>query len=103
MSAYADDTTMYTLIRSTATIADSIEDISASLDCLQRWGEQWRVRFEPTKSQLLHISNHWAPWAIPQVSFGGHTITAATKVKLLGVTFDNKRELREPYPNSCSA
>ena len=51
MSAYADDTTMYTLIHSTATIADSIEDMSASLDHLQRWGERWRVRFKPTKSQ----------------------------------------------------
>ena len=90
MSAYADDTTMYTLIHSTATIADSIEDMSASLDHLQRWGERWRVRFKPTKSQLLHISNHRPPWAIPQVSFGGHAITAATEVKLLGVTFDNK-------------
>ena len=90
MSAYSCDTTMYALIRSTATIADSIEDMSASHDHLQRWGKQWRVRFEPTKSQLLHISNYRPPWAILQVSFGGHAITAATEVKLLGVTFNNK-------------
>ena len=64
--------------------------MSASLNHLQRWGEQWRVRFEPTKSQLLHISNYWPPWAIPQVSFGGHAVGAATEVKLLSVTFDKK-------------
>ena len=81
---------MHTLIRSTATIADSIEDMSASLDCLQGWGGQWRVRFEPIQSQLFHISNHQPPWAIPQASFGGHAITDATEVKLLGVTLYNK-------------
>ena len=90
MSAYADDTTMNTIFRSTATTAASIEDMSASLDRLQRWGEQWRVRVEPTKFQLLHISNHPPLWAYPQVSFGGHAITAATEVKFRGVTFDNK-------------
>ena len=64
--------------------------MSTSLDRLQRCGELWRVRFGRTKSQLLHISNHRPPWAIPQVSLGGHAITAATELKLLGVTFDNK-------------
>ena len=90
MSAYADNTTMYTLNRSTTTVADSTEDMSASLERLQRWGEQWRVRFEPTKSQPLRLSNHRPIWAIPQVSFGGHAISPATEVKPLGVTFDDK-------------
>ena len=90
MSAYADDSTMNTIFRSTATIAASIEDMYASLDRLQRWGEQWMVRFEPTKFQVLQISDHWPLWAYPQVSFGGHAITAATEGKFLGVTFDKK-------------
>ena len=57
MAVYADDTTLYSLVRSAATINQQASSLQKSLDALHAWGQKWRVKFEPTKSQYLRISN----------------------------------------------
>ena len=99
MGVYADDTTLYTIIRSRHDSAGSIADMQSSLDRLSSWGEQWRIRFEPTKSQLLHIGHHRNPWPLPDLTFGAHDIPCGDELKLLGVTFDSKLTFRRHLRN----
>ena len=63
--------------------------LSLSLDRLHEWGTR-KVRFEPTKSQLIHFTRRTEPWPVPPESFGGHLLEPDQEVKLLGVTFDSK-------------
>ena len=101
MGVYADDTTLYIIIRSRNDSAGSIANMQSGLDRLSSWGEQWRVRFEPTTSQLLHIGHHRNPWPLPELTFRAHDIPRGDELKLLGVTFDSKltfrRHLRNVY------
>ena len=59
------------------------------------------VRFEPTKSQLLHIGHHRNAWPLPELTLRAHDIPRGDELKLLGVTFDSKlifrRHLRHVY------
>ena len=75
MGVYADDTTLYIIIRSRNDSAGSIADMQSGLDRLSSRGEQWLVRFEPTKSQLLHIGHHHLnPWPLQELTFRAHDI-----------------------------
>lgn len=94
MGIYADDTTMYSLIRARNEVADAHADLQTSLNRLHDWGRRWRIRFEPAKSQLLHVALHRQPWPLPEISFGEQTISLSGEVKLLGVTFDSKLSFR---------
>ena len=48
MGVYADDTTLYIIVRSRDDSTGSIADMQSSLDRLGSWGEQWRAHFELT-------------------------------------------------------
>ena len=90
MAVYADDTTLYSLVRSAATINQQASSLQKSLDALHAWGQKWRVKFEPTKSQYLRISNQLDQWPHPRPMFGGMDVPQEESLKLLGVTFDSR-------------
>ena len=90
MAVYADDTTLYKCISSPASITPDTDLLQESLDALHNWGTQWRVAFEPTKSQSLAIAHHRPPWQLPNLVFGGESVQTTSELKLLGVTFDEQ-------------
>ena len=49
LAVYADDTTLYALIRNPDTIAAACNSLQASIDRLQTWGAQWKIKFEAIK------------------------------------------------------
>ena len=55
-----------------------------------RWGQQWRIQFEPTKSQRLILCNARKRPDFPPTTFAGEIIPDSDYLKLLGVTFDSK-------------
>jgi len=90
LEAFADDTTLYATITSSSSVADAASSLQGSVDRLHGWGQKWRIKFEPSKSQAMTLSLHRRSWDIPTISFGGVDVPEATQLKLLGVTFDQK-------------
>ena len=87
---YADDTTLYTHLPSLDSVQSACSKLQAGVDALAQWGHQWRVSFEPSKSQAMTITRHRKPWHIPSVPFQGTEVAEYSHMKLLGVTFDDR-------------
>lgn len=90
LASYADDTTLYCLIRADDVSPATFNSLQVSLDDLQAWGSRWKVQFEPTKCQGMSMSRRSTPLPPSSLSFDGTVIREETDVKLLGVTFDRK-------------
>ena len=88
LAVYADDTTLYQVLRTEATILQSRSLLQAAVDAVFAWGAAWKIRFEPSKSQALIIDHHRPAWAVPPICFGGIPVDEESEIKLLGVTFD---------------
>ena len=54
LAVYADDTTLYQVLRTEATILQSRSLLQAAVDAVVAWGAAWKIRFEPSKSQAHH-------------------------------------------------
>ena len=90
LAVYADDTTMYTKIESSASTAGASEALQAGIRLMETWGSKWRVTFEPSKSQLMTVSRKRELPDLPPLMFMGTPVPTAENLKLLGVTFDTK-------------
>ena len=88
LCTYADDTTMYSLVKAMPDVSQSTSCLQIALDNLKEWGDRWRIRFEPAKSQRMVIRGRKQLKEEELVSFGGIEVQEATSLKLLGVTFD---------------
>ena len=69
--------------------------LQSSLKRLEEWGERWRIRFEPSKSQQLLMTTKATHPAVPDIKFGRIAVPEANTIKLLGVTFDAKLSFRD--------
>ncbi|XP_065186193.1 uncharacterized protein LOC135817022 [Sycon ciliatum] len=65
------------------------------------WGKKWRIRFEPTKSQLMTIAHQRHRWPIMDLTFGDHTVSELSEVKLLGITFDSGLSFKTHLHNTA--
>ena len=81
MGVYADDTTLYTLVRSNDCTPTQPASLHHSLTALHAWGQKWKVPFEPTKSKCMTISRHQLQWQLPiSVSGDQQTISSSCSV-----------------------
>ena len=94
LAVYADDTTLYALIRNPDTIAAACNSLQASIDRLQTWGAQWKIKFEPSKSQAILLDRHRPSLDVPQLTFDGMQVPESPQLKLLGVLFDSTLSFR---------
>lgn len=95
LAVYADDTTMYSLVRTSADAPLHTNSLQASVDALCGWGARWHIKFEPTKSQAMCVTKQRAPWPTPSLIFDGTAVAEDNSVKLLGVTFDRLLSFRD--------
>ena len=58
MGVYADDTILYTIVRSNDCTATQSASLQHSLTALHAWGQKEKVPLEPTKSKCMTISRH---------------------------------------------
>ena len=93
LEAYADDTTLYTLLRNDLPTAAAL--LQDTVNRLSDWGKEWRVAFEPSKSQAMTVTLQRAQLALPSLLFGGNPVPKSSTIKLLGVTFDPKLSFAE--------
>ena len=90
MEAYADDTTLYSLVTSQQTPTVAAQSLQVSVDRLHEWGRTWKVMFEPTKSQALTATLRRTGLDLPPLLFGGTLVPETTTITLLGVKVDAK-------------
>ena len=90
LEAYADDTTLYSLISLDTSPADAALSLQTSVDRLHQWGRRWRISFEPSKSQAMTATLRRTPINLPRIFFGGTPVLEEKALSLLGVTFDSK-------------
>ena len=63
---------------------------------LSDWGKEWRVAFEPSKSQAMTVTLQRAQLALPSLLYGGNPVPESSTIKLLGpVTFDPELSFAE--------
>jgi hypothetical protein len=82
---FADDTKLYAPISS----EQDCETIQQDLDILNRWSDEWLLRFNSSKCKLMHLGSK-NPKHSYYMNQGGQAtlITEITEEKDLGVTFD---------------
>ena len=86
----ADDTTLYNCIASREGTLQGTDVLQQAVDALADWGSAWRINFEPSKSQVLAISHHRTPIALPPITFQGTAVPEVDRLLLLGVLFDRQ-------------
>lgn len=82
---FADDTVLYKRISS---VADAT-CLQNDLDALQLWEDKWMMEFNPSKCQVLRVTQKRKPLAA-SYTIHGETLDVVTSAKLLGVTIDSK-------------
>ena len=96
MVAYADDTTIYSIVNSPSDRAAAAESISSDLEHINRWCQLWGMQLNPSKTSCLIVSrSRTASPAHPQLSLNGHILNNCNTIKLLGITFDSKLTFEE--------
>ena len=95
LCTFVDDTTLYSLIKTPATMPDVTASLQKVLDKLMEWGRHWRIRFEPTKSQRMVVSSKNDVSHSGSVTFSGSVVQDVSELKLLGVTFDQGLSFRQ--------
>ena len=94
MGVYADDTTLYMLVRTDDCTATQSASLQQSLTALHAWGQKRKVQCEPTKSQCTTISRHQLQQQLPSPVFGDQQVPHDHQLKLLGVLFDDRLSYR---------
>jgi len=90
LAVYADDTTVYTFLRARETCESMCSVLQTAVDALSRWGKEWWISFEPSKSQAVTIGRKRADWTIPPIMFDGCAVPEVDEIKLLGALFDSQ-------------
>ena len=100
LAAYADDTTLYQSVHTIGDVPESARILQSAVDALAACGEGWKISFEPSKSQTLHISSsHREPWPTPALTFNDTIIAEQSSLQLLGVSFDSPLSYRRHIRN----
>ena len=64
--------------------------LNADLQCLLFYGASWLLVFEPSKTQVLTISNCRDPFSNPSVVMNGTPVVESDSLKFLGYILDSK-------------
>ena len=90
LAVYADDTTLYVTVETAADAPICSTTLQIAVDVLERWGRDWFITFEPTKSQCMTLSRRRTDWQLPPIIFGATAVPEVAEIKLLGVLIDQQ-------------
>ena len=86
---YADDITLFQRIPRNRRV-QCAADLNTDLQCLLSYGASWLLVFEPTKTQVLTVSNRRDPSSNPPVVMDGVPVVESNLLKFLGYILDSK-------------
>jgi len=82
---FADDTSMYLSLENTQMRTDIF---NSDLEKINQWATQWKVKFNPSKTELLNVSRKRNPDYLP-LNFGGTVLQETESHKHLGIIIQN--------------
>jgi len=85
---FADDSTLFRIIRKTGDRISAAESLNRDLDRILHWSRTWNMSFNPSKFQAITFSLKRMSAQRP-LHFSGFSITDNTTLKLLGVIFSS--------------
>ena len=62
-------------------------NLQAAVDALSKWGAEWHITFEPTKSQAMTIGRKRPTWETPPIIFNENAVEE-DGIKMLGLVAD---------------
>ena len=86
---YADDITLFQRIPRNRRV-QCAADLNTDLQCLLSYGASWLLVFEPTKTQVLTVSNRRDSSSNPPVVMDGVPVVESNLLKFLGYILDSK-------------
>ena len=86
---YADDSTLYAEIRSSADGIKQTASLNRDLHLMKMWADKWKVTFEPSKCKAMTISRKRNPSTL-DLYFGDCKLVEKDELDILGVTVDSK-------------
>ena len=91
LMAYADDTTLYSIVESPHDRAAVADSINRDLSKIQLWCQDWGMKLNPIKTQSIIVSRSRTSVPVhPALNICGLPIAVSSSIKLLGVTIDDK-------------
>ena len=91
LMAYADDTTLYSAIRSPRDRLAVANSLNEDLAKIQLWCDRWGMKLNPNKTQSIIVSRLRTVDPVhPDLLLRCAPIKVASSLRLLGVTIDNK-------------
>jgi hypothetical protein len=85
---FADDVKLF---RQTSTPEDCTT-LQSDLDKLEKWAEDWKMKFNPQKCQVLKLGRQSAPITY---QLGGHNLETVETIRDLGVQVNNRLNFHE--------
>ena len=82
LAVYADDTTIYTVLKTRDSADASCANLQAAVDALSKWRAEWHITFEPTKSQAMTIGRKRSTWDTPPIIFNDNAVKEEDEKKL---------------------
>ena len=86
---YADDITLFQRIPRICRV-QCAAGLNADLQSLLSYGASWLLVFEPSKTQVLTVSNRRDPFSNPSVVMNGTPVVESDSLKFLGYILDSK-------------
>ena len=103
LASFNDDTTLYAKTATLTAVPDNTRVLQAAVDLVSSWGSDWKMQFEPVKSQVLTISHHRRDWPIPPPPLSSMELLSrssppsSTRRHVLP-----SAKIQPAYPNHCS-
>ena len=86
---FADDNTLFRVIRSDETLESATTELQNDLNSLAQWTDDWNARFNPTKCEVLLITRKHFTEPLKPLKIYDQQIPVVNSLRLLGMRINN--------------
>ena len=100
---YADDTQMY-VVMSTNNHDECLQKLSKCISNIMSWSSSNKLKLNQSKTEILHITSQFRNSSpLQSLDVAGVDIISSNIVRNLGVSSDNKLNMKQHINNTCRA
>jgi hypothetical protein len=96
---FADDNSLFRIIRSDETLESATTELQKDLDSLAQWTENWNARFNPTKCEVLLITRKHFTGGLKPLMMYNQKIPEVNSLRLLGMRINSTLSFDEHIQN----
>ena len=76
------------MLKTKDSASESCAILLSAVDALSKWGAEWHITFEPTKSQAMTIGRKRPALDVPSIIFNANEVREEDEIVMLGLTAD---------------